>query len=149
MDLPSLHPYTKDLAGPEYLRVREKNHNGFFGRIFREDKKTIKQNNIKDRSTIVVQVLSEPEVLEKDNFVLWFCRRDCDNRTYRDKKEIVFSGKRLEALQTKALEVFGEEDNFTGVGPAEIQISKHEPHNYRWMYIDPNETITEKNKKGK
>lgn len=54
MDMPTLHPHTKDLAGPEYLRVREKNHTGFFGRIFRDTKKSLKQNNIKDHSTIVV-----------------------------------------------------------------------------------------------
>ena len=42
MDLPTLHPHTKHLQGTEFLRVREKNHNGFFGRIFRESKKTLK-----------------------------------------------------------------------------------------------------------
>jgi len=35
------------------------------------------------------------------------------------------------------------------VQPVDIKIAIHEPSNYRWFYIDPNETITEKNKKGK
>jgi len=90
MDLTSLHPYTKHLEGTEFIRVREKNHNGFFGRIFRDDKKSLKQNNIRDHSTVVVQILTEPESLTKDQFVLWFCRRDCETNTYRDKREIVF-----------------------------------------------------------
>ena len=149
MDLASLHPLTKHLEGTEFIRVREKNHNGFFGRIFRDDKKSLKQNNIKDRSTVVVQILTEPETLTKDQFVLWLCRRDCETNTYRDKREIVFSGKKLEHLQLAALETFGHEEVMQDVKPEDISIAKHEPHNYRWLYIDPNETITEKNKKGK
>ena len=54
MDMPTLQAHTKDLEGPAFLRVREKNHTGFFGRIFRDANKSLKQNNIKDHSTIVV-----------------------------------------------------------------------------------------------
>ena len=42
MDLPALHPLTSHLQNPNFLRVREKTYNGFFGRIFREPKKTLK-----------------------------------------------------------------------------------------------------------
>ena len=58
---------------------------------------------------------------------------------------MVFKGNRLEALKLKALEIFG----FEGISSDQIQIAKHQPHNFKWMYIDPNETITVKNKKGK
>ena len=64
MDLPALHPLTKHLQNTNQLRVREKAHNGFFGKIFRDLKKTLKQNNIKDHSTIVVQIMAEEEILD-------------------------------------------------------------------------------------
>lgn len=95
MDLAALHPHTKHLEGPEWLRVREKNHNGFFGRIFRDAKNSLKKNSIKDHSTIVVQILEAPENLEKDDYVIWFSKRDVKTHTYKDKREIIFQGKRL------------------------------------------------------
>ena len=54
MDMPTLHPLTKHLKSTNQLRVREKTYNGFFGKIFRDSKKTLKQNNVKDHSTIVI-----------------------------------------------------------------------------------------------
>jgi len=36
-----------------------------------------------------------------------------------------------------------------GVKPAEIQIAKHEPHNFKWRYLNPHEFVTEKKKSGK
>lgn len=40
--------------GDEYLRVREKYFNGFFGKIYRETNKTLKQLNLKDRCSLVL-----------------------------------------------------------------------------------------------
>ena len=45
----------------------------------------------------------------------------------------------------KALEIF----KFEGVKSDQIQIAKHQPPNFKWVYLDPEETITVKNKKGK
>ena len=149
MDLQSLHPLTKHLEGTERLRVREKQHNGFFGRIFKEDQKSLKQNNIKDHSTIVVQILDAPERLEKDSYVLWFSKRNIETRTYTDYREVILQGKRLKDLALKALEVYSFESNLEGVEPDHIQMAKHQPHNFKWQYLDPEESITEKNKKGK
>lgn len=38
----------------ECLRLRVKNNNGFFGRIYRDEEKTLKQLSIKDGSHLVV-----------------------------------------------------------------------------------------------
>ena len=81
--------------------------------------------------------MDHPEVLENQCYVLWFSRRDTENRIYKDAREVVFKGNRLHALQLKAMEVFEIE----GVGPAEIQIAKHFPQNFEWTYINPNEEI--------
>jgi len=78
MDLPALQPFTKNLAGPEYIRVREKSTNGFFGKIFRDGKKTLKQNKITDHSSIVVQVMESAEQLEKESYVIWLSKRDSE-----------------------------------------------------------------------
>ena len=42
MDMPTLHALTKHLKSTNQLRVREKTYNGFFGKIFRDSKKTLK-----------------------------------------------------------------------------------------------------------
>lgn len=84
MDLPSLGKF----VGPEgvkseaHMRIREKTFSGFFGRIFREANKTLKQHNVKDHSSLVIQVLPEPEVLDNNSFVLFFARRDITTKTY-------------------------------------------------------------------
>lgn len=38
----------------DHLRVREKGQSGFFGKIFRDSSKSLKQSGVKDRSQIVV-----------------------------------------------------------------------------------------------
>ena len=80
---------------PEQLRLREKNHNGFFGRIFREQNKSLKSQNVKDHSSIVVQVLPEPEVLDNETFILFFSERDVEQKTYKNTREVKLKCKKL------------------------------------------------------
>lgn len=47
----------------DFLRVREKIHSGFFGRILREGNRSLKQLNLKGHQALVVQILSQPERL--------------------------------------------------------------------------------------
>ena len=56
MDLPSLVKLVGNEAvrSESHLRIREKTFSGFFGRIFREQNKTLKQHNVKDHSSLVV-----------------------------------------------------------------------------------------------
>jgi len=62
--------------------VREKASSGFFGRIFRDENKTLKQHGIKDRCSLIAQVLTEAEVLGDNDYVLFFSKRDSATRTY-------------------------------------------------------------------
>jgi len=84
MDLPSLSKFISadGVKSEAHLRIREKTFSGFFGRIFREPNKTLKQHNVKDHSSLVVQVLPEPENLDNNSFVLFFSRRDITTKTY-------------------------------------------------------------------
>ena len=43
LDLPSLAESARNLENQNYIRVREKTFNGFFGRIFRDNEKSLKQ----------------------------------------------------------------------------------------------------------
>ena len=43
-----------EAASVDHLRLREKSSNGFFGRIFSEGQKTLKQIGVKDRSSLVL-----------------------------------------------------------------------------------------------
>ena len=42
LEIPSLTELARNLESYQYIRVREKQSNGFFGRIFREGNKTLK-----------------------------------------------------------------------------------------------------------
>ena len=76
LDLPSLAELARNIDGPDFIRIREKQGSGFFGKIFREGSKTLKQHGIKDRCSLVVQVLDEAEVLGPDDYILLFSKRD-------------------------------------------------------------------------
>jgi len=84
MDLPSLAKMVgaDGVKTEAHLRIREKTFSGFFGRIFRESNKTLKQINVKDHSSLVVQILAEPECLENNTFILFYARRDIISKTY-------------------------------------------------------------------
>lgn len=56
MDLSSLSRLVgvDGVKSEAHLRIREKTFSGFFGRIFRESNKSLKQLNVKDHSSLVV-----------------------------------------------------------------------------------------------
>jgi hypothetical protein len=56
MDLASLSKLVgvDGVKSEAHMRIREKTFSGFFGRIFRENNKSLKQLNVKDHSSLVV-----------------------------------------------------------------------------------------------
>lgn len=83
MDLPQL---ADKVPSEKHIRIREKIHSGFFGRIFRESNKTLKQHNIKDRSSLVIQILDEAEELGHNTFVLLFSKRNVVDKVYEETR---------------------------------------------------------------
>ena len=56
----------------------------------------MKQVGVKDRSSLVLQVLKAPEILADPNtFVLLLSERDSLNRAYINTREVRFTGKTL------------------------------------------------------
>ena len=143
LDLPSLAAYVGNAENHEFVRLREKQSNGFFGRIFRDGSKTLKQHGIKDRCSLVIQLLPEAEVLGPNDYVLFFSRRDTASRTYIETRQEKINAKKIEELQMKALEIFGGEDSTV----QSIKIVKHVPHQFMWRELDPEEQVTIKVKK--
>lgn len=143
LDMPSLAEYARTVESHNFIRIREKTFNGFFGRIFRENEKTLKQHGIKDRGSLVIQILTEEEVLGPDDFILTFSRRDTLNRTYVDLVQVKLTATRISDLQLKALELFGGEDSTV----ASIKIAKHVPHQFEWKVWNPDEELEIKQKK--
>ena len=82
LDLPTIAKQAVTALNHKYVRVREKQYNGFFGRIFREDTKTLRWHNIKDRCSLVIQILPEEEILGINDYVLFYSKRDSASRTY-------------------------------------------------------------------
>ena len=100
MDLPTMAVMTQGLT-PDHVRVRSKVHSGFFGPILRGNahpgkkdskEKTLKQLQIKDRSSPVIQILKDPEILDNDSNILLFTLRDRVTRTYSEVREGKFVG---------------------------------------------------------
>jgi len=137
MDLPSLVKLVgaEGIRSEAHLRIREKTFSGFFGRIFREPNKTLKQQNVKDHSSLVVQVLSEPETLDNNLFVLFMARRDITTKTYVNTIEVKFAGTRIKDLKAKAREMFGIHEEL------QIELAKHVPHQFEWKWLDEDEKI--------
>lgn len=95
LDMPSLAELSKNLESHEYIRIREKQSNGFFGRIFREADKTLQKHGVKDRCMLVVQILTEPEVLGNDDYLLLFSCRDSANRTYTNTRQVKITATKI------------------------------------------------------
>jgi hypothetical protein len=70
----------------------------------------LKQLNLKDHSSLVVQVMLEEEILDQNEFVLFFARRDISTRTYIDMQEVRFNGSRIRDLKKTARKLFGLDD---------------------------------------
>lgn len=124
MDLPTLTKLVGNdgVKSEAHMRIREKTFSGFFGRILRENNKTLKQLNVKDHSSLVLQILNEPEVLEANTFVIFFARRDITTQTYVQTKEVKFSGTRIKDLKKTAREVFEIAEEM------QVELAKHVPH---------------------
>lgn len=129
----------------EKIRLRVRSRNLFFGKIFREKNKTLKQLKIKSGVHLVVQFLSEPEDLKNNEMVLLVRKRDIKNMSYHDFIEFNYSFEKavptLEHLRLKLSEV-------VGIRAENIDVAKYIPHAYDWKYWDPNEDVEIK-KKGK
>ena len=137
--MPSLAELARNIDGPDFIRIREKQGNGFFGKILREGSKTLKQHGIKDRCSLVVQVLDEVEVLGPDDYILLFSKRDSATKTYKETRQLkVVNAQKLIDLQNKALEVFGGEIK---------KITKHVPHQFEWKVLRPKDEVKVKQKK--
>ena len=99
MDSAKLQELIPNIEDPDQIRVREKNHNGFFGRIFRDSNKTLKSQNVKDHSSIVVQVLPQPEKLDNETYILFYSLRDVETKLYTQTREVKLKCKKLCDLQ--------------------------------------------------
>jgi len=134
------------------IRVRDKLNTMFFGRIYRDKnkKQNLKQLGIKNDSQVVVQLLEEPEgELDERTFVLLFCRRQVEARTYSEKMEKKFTIPKEDKFPTIAhlkaccRELYGFGEN------QPVEIAKFIPHAFEWRHMDPEEMIEERTGKKK
>ena len=71
-----------------------------------------------------MQILHEEEVLESNDFVLTYSKRNSLDRIYTDMVQVKIRATRIHDLQLKALELFGDEDSTVNT----MKIVKHVPH---------------------
>ena len=146
LDMPSLSEKADNLENMKFIRVREKTESGFFGKIFRDNSKTLKQLGISDQDALVIQLLDEAEDLNADDLVLTLSKRDSRKRIYTDSKQVkLVAATRINDILLKAVELFGKSDSTVNT----IKLVKHLPEEFKWQVLNPDETFSYKQKKKK
>jgi len=132
---------------PDQVRLRLRNRNLFFGKIFREKNKTLKQLKIKSGMHLVVQFLEKRETLSNTEIVLLLRKRDLKNSDYNEFIEFAYDHEKALPTLTDLSQKVGDK---LGILPGNVAIAKYIPHAYDWKYWDPNEDVEIKKKnKGK
>ncbi|CDW84271.1 ubiquitin carboxyl-terminal hydrolase 40 [Stylonychia lemnae] len=142
-----IYDFYNILQNGDQIRVREKQSNMFFGKIFRDQNKSLKQLQITNNSQIVIQVLREPEELDPNTMILLISRRDVTLRTYSQQVEFKFKSQNgiplIADLEKQCREFYQINDDES------ISIAKYFPHKFEWKKFDKEEEVVEKKKKGK
>lgn len=116
----------------------------FFGRIFRENGKSLKQSQIQNHAQIVVQPLNEPEQLDNNTLILFISQRIVVVKDYMEKREFKFTFK---VQPPKIEDLLRACKEFLGLNPDEnISIAKYFPNKFDWKHLNPEEEIVEKKK---
>ena len=128
------------------VRLRMRSRNYFFGKIFREKNKTLKQLKIKSGEHLVVQFLKSEENLKNNEMVLLLRKRNIKNMDYDEFIEFIYNfDKALPTiihLKSKISEVMR-------ISQENMAVAKYIPHCYDWKYWNPDEDIPVKSKGGK
>jgi hypothetical protein len=135
----------------ECMRLRDLNPaNRYFGRIHRDQEKTLQNIGIKNKGHIVVQVLDEPEQLDAQTSVLLLCRRQVEARTYSEKiphKYTYSSADKHPTIQSLKASC---REFFNLASGEHIDLCKFIPWEFEWRFLDPNQMVEERmGKKGK
>ena len=132
------------------IRLRMRGRNLFFGKIYREKNKTLKNLKIKSSTHLVVQFLREPEELKNTEMILLLRKRNLEVRDYLEFIEFKYNHEK--ALPTVG-HLSGKMSEVVEIASENIAIAKYIPHAYDWKYWNPEEDIPikikNKNKKGK
>lgn len=118
---------------PSHLRLRERTKTLWFGKVFREDHKTIKKQNISFGYNLVVQVLPEPETLTQNGIFLYVCERKVNEKTRGELHEAYFdpqSTPNIDHLYEFALETL-QKDWKT----SDLTLAKYRNHLFDWEII--------------
>jgi len=137
------------------LRVREviiEKHFGIiFGKLLRDDKKQMKKFNLNKNLKIVVQVLPAPDVVDDSKILLLVRKRNVDERSYGEATELVFDAGATPQISDLKQAIINARE--LGVEADKIDLSKHFPQRFDWMFLSPdlvkNKNQSKKGTKGK
>lgn len=121
------------------LRIRTKQQNMYFGEIYKKDDLTLKQAQIRPNQPIVCQFLEAPEQMKENQMLLLLSKRE--GRKYVERQEFLFE---FDTKEPTLQELTAKIQNFLG---AKVALSLYIPHQFEWVYLDPEHEVEEK--KGK
>jgi len=125
------------------IRLRARSRNLFFGRIFREKNKTLKNLKIKSGDHLVVQFLDHPENLKNNEIVLLLRKRDIKNMDYHEFVEFIYDHDKAPPMLLHLRSKISEK---MGIPAENLAIAKYIPHAYDWKYWNPDEDVPVKSK---
>ena len=129
----SLDLFTPPAKSSECIRLRERTKTGHYGKIYREDGKSLKTLKISYGSEVVCQAFEEPEQYTS-GLGLFVSVRDSAARTTSKPKECTFDGSpnpTIDDLYSFVLSVTDLPWNL-----CDLALAKYVPHMFTWEPID-------------
>lgn len=129
--------YSLSLLPPEicpsvdYVRLRERTKTGHYGRIYREDSKSLKNLHISYNSEIVIQSVPGPI---PPGLSLFLCIRDHVSHTTSKPKEFFFEGSAnptIDDMYSFAISGLGLDWSVS-----DVVLGKYVPHMFVWEVIE-------------
>lgn len=130
-------------ASAECIQLRERTKTGHYGRLYREEAKSLKNLHISYNSEIVVQALASPPPYSQ-GLSLFLCIRDSISKTTTRPKECLFEGRpspTIDDMYSFVIASLGLEWNIN-----DVMLAKYVPHQFSWEVIeDDRETASRGN----
>lgn len=129
----SLPLFTDTPASADCLQLRERTKTGHYGRIYREEAKSLKNLHISYNSEIVVQALSAPAPYSQ-GLSLFLCVRDSVAKTTTRPREYLFEGRpspTVDDMYSFAVTSLRLDWDIT-----DVMLAKYVPHQFSWEVIE-------------
>ena len=127
---------------PSQIRIRERTNTYWFGKVYREDSKSLKKLNIGFGATLVVQLLNSPDTSSQTALHLFVAERLVEQKEIGPMVSCVFEGgptPNVDKLYKFCLETLGKDWNLR-----DVTLAKFVAHKFEWQVVEDQRDPSEK-----